>query len=100
MGLDLPKFYSASNPSKPLSMGTVEERQYYIDFSPVRGNKIIESLKRTIALISPNEPTCQLFTGHIGCGKSTELLRLQTELEQQGYFTQRCRTSQRKLRSC
>ncbi len=85
MVLDLPKFYSASNPSKPLSMGTAVERQYYIDFSPVRGNKIIESLKRTIALISPNEPTCQLFTGHIGCGKSTELLRLQTELEQQGF---------------
>jgi hypothetical protein len=85
MVLDLPKFYSASNPSKPLSMGTLEERQYYIDFSPVRGNKIIESLKRTITLISPNEPTCQLFTGHIGCGKSTELLRLQSELEQQGF---------------
>jgi len=25
------------------------------------------------------------FTGHIGCGKSTELLRLKTELEQQGF---------------
>jgi hypothetical protein len=66
-------------------MGEVEDRQYYIDFSSVRGSKIIESLKRTIALISPNEPTCQLFTGHIGCGKSTELLRLKTELEQQGF---------------
>lgn len=85
MGLDLPKFYKACNPSKPLSMGEAEERQYYIDFSPVRGNKIIESLKRTIAVISPNEPTCQLFTGHIGCGKSTELLRLKTELEQQKF---------------
>jgi AAA ATPase domain len=85
MGLDLPRFYKACNPSKPLSMGETEERQYYIDFSPVRGNKIIESLKRTIAVISPNEPTCQLFTGHIGCGKSTELLRLKTELEQQGF---------------
>ena len=85
MGLDLPRFYRACNPSKPLSMGEVEDRQYYIDFSSVRGSKIIESLKRTITLISPNEPTCQLFTGHIGCGKSTELLRLKTELEQQGF---------------
>jgi hypothetical protein len=66
-------------------MGEAEDRQYYIDFSPVRGSKIIESLKRTITLISPNEPTCQLFTGHIGCGKSTELLRLKSELEQQGF---------------
>jgi hypothetical protein len=63
----------------------VEDQQYYIDFSSVRGSKIIESLKRTIALISPNEATCQLFTGHIGCGKSTELLRLKAELEQEGF---------------
>jgi len=85
MGLDLPRFYRACNPSKPLSMGEVEDRQYYVDFSAVRGNKIIESLKRTITLISPDEPTCQLFTGHIGCGKSTELLRLKSELEQEGF---------------
>src|SRR4028118_1395539 len=85
MGLDLPKFYRACNPSKPLNMGEVEYQKYYIDFSSVRGSKIIESLKRTITLISPDEPTCQLFTGHIGCGKSTELLRLKTELEQQGF---------------
>src|SRR4028118_10781 len=85
MGLDLPRFYRACNPSKPLSMGEAEDRQYYIDFSPVRGSKIIESLKRTITLISTDEPTCQLFTGHIGCGKSTELLRLKLELEHQGF---------------
>lgn len=84
MGIDLDKFYKACNPSKPL-MGDREDRQYYIDFSPVRGSKIIESLKRTIARMSPNEPTCQLFTGHIGCGKSTELLRLKAELEQQEF---------------
>jgi hypothetical protein len=83
--LDLPRFFRACNPSIPLSVGEVEDRQYYIDFSSVRGNKIIESLKRTIAIISPNEPTCQLFTGHIGCGKSTELLRLKNDLEQQGF---------------
>ncbi|HEY9598536.1 MAG TPA: ATP-binding protein, partial [Cyanophyceae cyanobacterium] len=85
MGLYLPKFYRACNPSKPLVMGEVEDQQYYIDFSSVRGNRIIESLKRTIALISTDEPTCQLFTGHIGCGKSTELLRLKSELEQQEF---------------
>jgi hypothetical protein len=37
---------SSLNPSKSLNMGAAEDRQYYIDFSPVRGNKIIESLKR------------------------------------------------------
>jgi hypothetical protein len=66
-------------------MGKSEDRQYYIDFSSVRGSKIIESLKRTITLISPDEPTCQLFTGHIGCGKSTELLKLKEELEQENF---------------
>jgi hypothetical protein len=85
MGLDLPKFYRACNPSKPLNMGEVEYQKYYIDFSSVRGSKIIESLKRTITLISPDDPTCQLFTGHIGCGKSTELLRLKADLEQEGF---------------
>jgi tRNA uridine 5-carbamoylmethylation protein Kti12 len=28
---------------------------------------------------------CVLFTGHIGCGKSTELLRLKKELEDEGF---------------
>jgi hypothetical protein len=85
MGLNLPRFYRACNPSKPLVVGENEDQQYYIDFSSVRGTKIIASLKRTITLISPDEPTCQLFTGHIGCGKSTELLKLKSELEQQGF---------------
>jgi hypothetical protein len=85
MTLDLPRFYKACNPSSTLDLGNPEDRKYYIDFSPVRGGKIIEELGRTITRLSPNEPTCQLFTGHIGCGKSTELLRLKAELEQQGY---------------
>ncbi|QSV55274.1 MAG: ATP-binding protein [Dolichospermum sp. UKL201] len=59
----------------------VDDRMYYIDFTSVRGGKIIEALLRTITKISPNIPTCQLFTGHLGCGKSTELLRLKAELE-------------------
>jgi hypothetical protein len=85
MKLDLEKFYQACNPSKTLVMGNAEDQQYYIDFSAVRGGKIIEELGRTITRLSPNEPTCQLFTGHIGCGKSTELLRLKAQLEHQGF---------------
>ncbi|MDE5083330.1 MAG: ATP-binding protein, partial [Trichodesmium sp. St18_bin1] len=34
---------------------------------------------------SPDEPTCQLFTGHIGCGKSTELWLLKQLLEAEGF---------------
>lgn len=84
MKLDLQKFYKACNPSITVSVGDAEERKYYIDFSPVRGGKIIQELGRTITRLAPNEPTCQLFTGHIGCGKSTELLLLKAELERQG----------------
>jgi len=85
MTLDLQKFYQACNPSKTLDMGNAEDQRYYIDFSSVRGGEIIEELGRTITLFSPDEPTCQLFTGHIGCGKSTELLRLKDQLKRQGF---------------
>ncbi len=83
--LNLLRFFKACNPSKTLVMGNAADRQYYIDFSGVRGCKIVEELQRTITRISPDEPTCQLFTGHIGCGKSTELQRLKTELEDAGF---------------
>ncbi|NER24491.1 MAG: ATP-binding protein [Symploca sp. SIO1C2] len=78
--LDLPIFYKACNPSQP-----VKNQQYYIDFSSVRSSDIIKTFKHHIAVISPDKPTCQLFTGHIGCGKSTELLRLKSDLEQEGF---------------
>ena len=83
--LNLSRFFKACNPSKTLVMGDIADRQYYIDFSDVRGCKIVEELQRTITRISPDEPTCQLFTGHIGCGKSTELQRLKSELETAGF---------------
>lgn len=84
-GLHLSRFFKACNPSKTLVIGDELDRQYYIDFSDVRGCKIVEELQRTIVRISPDEPTCQLFTGHIGCGKSTELQRLKAELELAGF---------------
>lgn len=85
MIIDLSRFYKASNPARTLDLSSPGDRPYYIDFSPVRGGKVTEELKRTIARISPDEPTCQLFTGHIGCGKSTELMRLRAELIQEGF---------------
>jgi len=47
---------------------------------------MVAELRDNITFFSPDEPTCELFTGHIGCGKSTELLRLKTELEQEGFY--------------
>jgi vacuolar-type H+-ATPase subunit F/Vma7 len=85
MKLDLRNFFQATNPSRTLFIENEEDRKYYIDFSSVRGTKIIEELKDDITYFSLSEPTCNLFTGHIGCGKSTELLRLKADLEREGF---------------
>jgi hypothetical protein len=80
---DFRRFFNISNPARPLDISNPSDQAYYIDFSSVRGGKIIEELERTI--IYSNEETCQLFTGHRGSGKSTELLRLKTSLEAKGF---------------
>lgn len=88
MSIDLRKFVQATNPGKTLfseHKNAEEDKKYYIDFSSVRGDQIIENLRDNISLWSPDTPTCQLLTGHIGCGKSTELQRLKTELETAGF---------------
>ncbi|MBD2185152.1 AAA family ATPase [Planktothrix sp. FACHB-1355] len=82
---DLQRFFKVCNPAYTIDVAKAEDKQYYIDFSSVRGGEIIEELARSIAIFSPNESTCQLFTGHIGCGKSTELLRLKKRLEDAGF---------------
>ncbi|MBW4462853.1 MAG: AAA family ATPase [Nodosilinea sp. WJT8-NPBG4] len=84
MAFDSGRFFRACNPSKTLNLTSPADKQYYIDFSAVRGSDLVQELKRTITL-SGEEPTCQLFTGHIGCGKSTEFSRLQGDLEAAGY---------------
>ena len=84
--MDIKNFYNATDPSRALSIGKAEDRKYYIDFSSVRGGDIIQKIKRKITYWKPDDPTCDLFTGHIGCGKSTELLRLRAELEAEGFY--------------
>jgi len=44
MELDLDRFYRVCNPSYTINVAKTEDRQYYIDFSSVRGGKIIEEL--------------------------------------------------------
>lgn len=83
MTLDLKRFFRTTNPVIALDPGNPDDQRYYIDFALVRSGKIIKELERTVYL-SENS-TCQLFIGHIGCGKSTELLRLKAELEQQRF---------------
>lgn len=85
MAVDLRKFFQSTNPSRTLTADNEEDQKFYIDFSSVRGGEIIAELKDNISYFSPDDPVCVLFTGHIGCGKSTELLRLQAELEKDGF---------------
>ncbi|MBD2361324.1 AAA family ATPase [Anabaena minutissima FACHB-250] len=85
MTIDLREFFKATDPSRTLFIQNSSDSKYYIDFSSVRGGDIIQTLKKRITFFQPDEPTCTLFTGHIGCGKSTELIRLQAELESLGF---------------
>ncbi|MDJ0599479.1 MAG: AAA family ATPase [Crocosphaera sp.] len=83
---DFLKFFDACDPTRTLMMNDDNERQYYIDFSEVRGGDIlVEELENRIVR-QKNKPTCQLFTGHIGSGKSTELRNLQNRLEKGDFY--------------
>lgn len=90
MKLDPIKFTKACNPTKTLIVSNESDRNYYIDFTKARTRSIkkepislIKELYRTITY--SEDHTHQLFTGHIGCGKSTELRKLQYDLERQGF---------------
>ncbi|MBD2157693.1 ATP-binding protein [Leptolyngbya sp. FACHB-16] len=75
------KIYNAFDPSRPLPAGDPQ----YVDCREVRGDEdIVNDLGRRIR--NSNEVTCQLYTGHRGSGKSTELRRLQKSLEEHGFF--------------
>lgn len=74
----LDDIYNTFTP-EPLPAGSPK----YVDFREVRGgNDVSIELGRRIR--RSNDSTCQLFSGHLGGGKSTELLRLAAELKQQG----------------
>lgn len=80
MSLDPVKFFKACNPNKTLVLSDAADRSYYIDFTKARSGKrasvsLIDELYRTIT--RSDNRSHQLFTGHIGCGKSTELRKLQ-----------------------
>ena len=54
MGIDLRRFFQATNPSKTLVIENAEDEKYYIDFSSVRGGKIIQELRDNITFFSPD----------------------------------------------
>ncbi|HJQ22556.1 MAG TPA: P-loop NTPase fold protein [Blastocatellia bacterium] len=73
--------YNAVDPTQPLPAGDAR----YVNCNDVRGNEdVVAQMFRTVSY--SNQDTHQLFTGHRGCGKSTELLRLKARLEDAGFY--------------
>ena len=76
MAADLKRVYRAFDPA-PLSEA---DSDLYVPLDEVRGSSgLVTRLTKTIRL--SDKPTFQLLAGHIGSGKSTELRRVQAELE-------------------
>ncbi|MEM6253420.1 MAG: ATP-binding protein [Cyanobacteria bacterium P01_D01_bin.156] len=76
----LRNIYNSFDPFEPLPAGD----PVYVNCSAVRGEEnILVDVGRQITYA--DRITHQLYTGHRGAGKSTELLRLQAGLEKQGY---------------
>ncbi len=77
----LTNLYNAFNPHEPLPAGDLN----YVDCQDVRGDAdILEELGNRIQ--RANQNTYQLYSGHRGAGKSTELRRLKQYLENRGFF--------------
>jgi Cdc6-like AAA superfamily ATPase len=56
--------------------------RYYVDLSAVRKTEAIEGVSTILDFQDAGQFTTILFTGHRGCGKSTELKRIQKQWEQ------------------
>lgn len=56
--------------------------RYYVDLSAVRKTEAIEGVSTILDFQEAEQFTTILFTGHRGCGKSTELKRIQKQWEQ------------------
>jgi len=54
----------------------------YVDCDDVRGDKLVDNYARSLRHADPSNPLTRVFAGHMGVGKSTELLRLKKLLEQ------------------
>lgn len=83
LATNLAETFQVCNPDTPLSATDTR----YVDLSEVRGTKVIaKTIARNIGYCDQTHFHQQLITGHRGCGKSTELLRLKSELESQNFF--------------
>ena len=66
---------------EPLEGADME--RYYVDLSAVRKTSAIDSVSTILDFQEAADFSTILFTGHRGCGKSTELKRIQNQWEKQ-----------------
>jgi signal recognition particle GTPase len=79
----LTEINSAFEPFRPPS------KEVYVEFEEIRGKwDVVRELGRELGreITRSKEPTCQLYSGLTGVGKSTELLRFQEYFERNRYF--------------
>lgn len=74
--------FNACDPTRALDAGD----RRYVNLAAGRGQEGGAVAKCRKRILLAEEPLTQLFAGHRGCGKSTELRRLQQQLEDEGYF--------------
>lgn len=71
----LKQVYNACNPNEPATA------EYYIDCAEARGSgALTQEFQRRLRRLANNQQLRCLFSGHIGCGKSSELADLQRDL--------------------
>ncbi len=74
--------FNACDPARPLEAGDPR----WVDLAAGRGDEGSAVAKSLLRILRSDRPLVQLLAGNRGCGKSTELRRLQLSLEQDGYF--------------
>lgn len=77
----LTQIYNAVDPFRPLEPGDPA----YVNCEAERGDANV-LLDLGPEIVRSSRYTCQLYSGHRGAGKSTELLRLKADLEDKGCF--------------
>lgn len=82
LAISIPEAFAAAAPDDALPSGDPR----YVELSSCRGREnIVEDLARQIIWTTEGYLKL-LLTGHRGCGKTTELYRLKSGLEEAGYF--------------
>ena len=82
LAVSIPEAFAAAAPDEALPSGDPR----YVELRSCRGGEnIVEDLARQITWTTEGYLKL-LLTGHRGCGKTTELYRLKSVLEEEGYF--------------